>query len=180
MAWVFELGLQLAPTKFAYTPAKVWDKEKEVSSVPAPKGKQKAAKMKEVISSAAGTSTGAPLSKINIPSGPQRKTRAHEIAHARYNLFVYGCTDTVYRVISSSENGSYAKFLQTQDFLAEHPRQDLDSLVHVRRLKPFWSLDDPCYHWMEDESDGGNDEFVGETDESESMNDDDMYYAPFS
>lgn len=34
--------------------------------------------------------------------------------------------------------------------LAEHPRQDPQSLQAVRRMKPFWSLGPDCYNWIED------------------------------
>jgi len=110
-------------------------------------------------------------SKIDIPSGPTRETRARRSSHARYNLFVYGCTSDVYKVILPSENDTYAGFLQSRDFFAEHPREDSDSLALVQRLKPFWSTDCDCYHWLENARLRPQN---GENDESDSMDDDDM------
>ena len=88
--------------------------------------------------------TEAPPSKIDIPSGPQRKTRARGPSHPRYNLFVYGCTSDVFNVISSTENDTYALILQSRDFLAEHPRADSDSLAVVQRLKESEAI---LEHW---------------------------------
>ena len=154
MTWVLKLGLQPSPTKLAYTPAKVRDKKK--------------GKTKEVISSAAGSSTEAPLSKIDIPSGPTGETRARRSSHARYSLSVYGCTSDVYKgVLWEDDTTAYARLLHNHngDFFAEHPRQDSDSHSLVRRQKPFWSTGSDCYHWLE------NDKLRPENGENDESND---------
>ena len=145
MTWVLELGLKPSPTKLAYIPAKVRDKKK--------------GKTKEVMSSAPGSSTAAPLSKINIPSGPTGGTRARRSSHARYSLSVYGCTSDVYKGVFSWQADTYAGLVQDQDLLAEHPRQDSNSHALVRRQKPFWITGSDSYHWLE------NDMLNGENDE---------------
>ena len=68
--------------------------------------------------------------------------------HARYNIFAYGCSPTVYRGIDVAHKASYALLLSSRDFLGEHPRKDADTLKAVRRMKPFWNGGD-CYHWVE-------------------------------
>lgn len=69
--------------------------------------------------------------------------------HARYNIFAYGCSSTVYRGIDAGHKASYALLLSSRDFLGEHPRKDAQSLEAVRRMKPFWNGGEDCYHWVE-------------------------------
>ena len=44
---------------------------------------------------------------------------------------------------------SYAFLLSSHDFLGEHPHGDAQSLAAVRRMKPFWTGGDDCYHWVQ-------------------------------
>jgi len=69
--------------------------------------------------------------------------------HARYNVFAYGCSPTVYRGIDIAHKASYALLLSSRDFLGEHPRKDVETLKAVRRMKPFWSGGEGCYYWVE-------------------------------
>ncbi|KAF8233182.1 hypothetical protein L208DRAFT_901969, partial [Tricholoma matsutake] len=86
-------------------------------------------------------------SKIYIP---QHGRRHHpKEGHARYNIFVYGCSPTVYRGIDAAHKASYALLLSSRDFLGEHPRKDVQTLKAVRRMKPFWNGGEDCYHWVE-------------------------------
>jgi hypothetical protein len=86
-------------------------------------------------------------SKVRIPSkGQQHHSKE---GHARYNIFAYGCSPTVYRGIDVSQKTSYALFLGSRNFLGEHPRQNLKTLKAVRRMKPFWNRGEDCYHWVE-------------------------------
>ena len=86
-------------------------------------------------------------SRIHIP---QRGTRHHnEIGHARYTIFAYGCSNTVYQGIDAAHKASYALLLNSRDFLGEHPRQSPQTLKAVRRMKPFWSRGEDSYHWIE-------------------------------
>ena len=86
-------------------------------------------------------------SKIHVPQCGQR--RHPQEGHARYNVFAYGCSPTVYRGIDAAHKASYALLLSSRDFLGEHPRKNAETLKAVRRMKPFWNGGDDCYHWVE-------------------------------
>jgi hypothetical protein len=86
-------------------------------------------------------------SKIYIPQYGQR--HHPKKGHARYNIFAYGCSPTVYRGIDAAHKASYALLLSSRDFLGEHPRKDVQTLKAVRRMKPFWNGGEDCYHWVE-------------------------------
>ena len=88
-----------------------------------------------------------PLSKINIcKSGIKHHS---SVEHARYHIFIYECSSTVYRGIDADHEALYAALLlNSRDFLGEHPRKDAQTLKAVRRMKPFWNGGD-CYHWVE-------------------------------
>jgi hypothetical protein len=58
-------------------------------------------------------------SKMFIP-----KAGEHQ-GHARYQIFAYGCSPSVYRGIDETRRPSYALLLSSRDFLGEHPRQDV-------------------------------------------------------
>jgi hypothetical protein len=88
-------------------------------------------------------------SKIHIPKQPDRITHPRDV-HPRYSIFAYGCSDTVYRVISRSDRNVYKLLLAHRDLLDEHPRTDDKSLHAVRKMKPFWSAGAGCYHWIEE------------------------------
>jgi hypothetical protein len=85
-------------------------------------------------------------SKVYIP-GHGKSHRPSE-GHARYNIFAYGCSPTVYRGIDAAHKVSYALLLRSRDFLGEHPRKDAQTIEAVLRMKPFWKGGD-CYHWVE-------------------------------
>ena len=85
-------------------------------------------------------------SKVYIPTAGKSHRRSK--AHARYNIFAYGCSPTVYRGIDVAHKASYALLLSSRDFLGEHPRKDAQTLEAVRRMKPFWNGGDSCYHWI--------------------------------
>jgi hypothetical protein len=57
----------------------------------------------------------------------------------------------MYNVISKSGTAAFNNVLARNDVLGEHPRQDPASLQAVRRMKPFWSLGEDSYHWMDKE-----------------------------
>jgi hypothetical protein len=85
-------------------------------------------------------------SKIHVP---QHGAKHHPVeGHARYNIFAYGCSPTVYRGINDLSNAKYALLLRSRDFLGEHPRRNEQSIAAVRRMKPFWSGGQACYHWV--------------------------------
>jgi len=86
-------------------------------------------------------------SRIEIPSYGQKHHTTK--GHARYSIFIYGCSPTVYRGIDDAHKATYAHLLNSRDFFAEHPRQDLQTLAAVRKMKPVWSGGKDCYHWVE-------------------------------
>jgi len=94
-----------------------------------------------------GSPDHATPSKMYIPHYGQR--HHPKLGHARYNIFAYGCSPTVYRGIDAGHKASYALLLSSCDFLGEHPRKDEQSLKAVRRMKPFWNGGEDCYHWVE-------------------------------
>jgi hypothetical protein len=92
-------------------------------------------------------------SKLYIPDQPDqpdRMTHPRNV-HPRYSIFAYGCSDTVYGVISRSDRSVYKFLLENHDMLDEHhPRKDEKSLRAMRMMKPFWTAGVECYHWIEE------------------------------
>jgi hypothetical protein len=87
-------------------------------------------------------------SELHIPQQPQKVADPRD-THPRYSIFVYGCSATVYGVISQADKSTYQFLLGNRDVLDEHPRQDDESLHAVREMKPFWSAGPECYRWAE-------------------------------
>jgi hypothetical protein len=84
-----------------------------------------------------------------VALGQGRLRRAAD-CHPRYSIFAYGCSDTVYKGIRPSQRAVYQYLLASRDFLDEHPRKNPETLLAVRRMRPFWSAGPACYHWIED------------------------------
>lgn len=70
------------------------------------------------------------------------------VSHPCYGIYVRGCSEEVYGVIGQWQQYEYAK-LFADHLLAKHPRQDNNSLKHMRRMKSHWSWDDDSYHWID-------------------------------
>jgi hypothetical protein len=91
------------------------------------------------------------LSKVEVAvGGVRRSARNADTApkvHPRYSIFAHGCSREVYGVVE--DNDVYALLLASRDFLAEHPRNDAQSLDAVRRMKPFWTNGPQCYSWID-------------------------------
>lgn len=145
------LGVQLpikGPTKTKVV-VRVALRQKPKLGVPL-KGKAKATKQrtfghaKKVI---AFTSFQLPPSKLYIPPQPEVETRQNNHTHPRYSLFVYVCFPESYKPVRSAD--AYALLLANRDFLAEHPRQNEATLSAVRKMKPFWSVGNDCYEWVQ-------------------------------
>ena len=87
-------------------------------------------------------------SKDYIPE--HGKSHLPSEGHARYHIFAYGCSPTVYRGIDATREASYALLSSSRhgDFLGEHPRKGAQTLKAVHQMKPFWTGGD-CYHWIE-------------------------------
>ncbi|KAI6011427.1 hypothetical protein EDC04DRAFT_3145769 [Pisolithus marmoratus] len=58
--------------------------------------------------------------------------------HPRYGIRAYTCTDRTWKVVRAAERDMYKRVLSTDDFLADHPRQDEASLAFVHQMLPFW------------------------------------------
>lgn len=102
------------------------------------------------------------VSKIIVPQRASRSVHPTTTTHPRYNIFVHGCSNTAYKVISLADEDKYAFLLASRNFLGEHPRQDIKSLMAVRRLKPFWSVGGVCYHWLKNKLLNAAEEVAGE------------------
>jgi len=87
-------------------------------------------------------------SKLVLPR--QGRFKYAVTTHPRYNIFVYGCSGTIFKGITPADKASYALLLGSRDFLAEHPRQDKESLAAVRQQKPFFSGGDNSFHWVDE------------------------------
>ena len=93
---------------------------------------------------------GPPQSTDDISSTPSKLVLPGQgrpvTTHPRYNIFVYGCSGTIFKGITPANKASYALLLGSRDFLAEHPRRDKESLAAVRQQKPFFSGGDNSFH----------------------------------
>ncbi|EMD31837.1 hypothetical protein CERSUDRAFT_100068 [Gelatoporia subvermispora B] len=70
--------------------------------------------------------------------------------HPRYNIYAYGCSPDIYRVINEDERGLYRKLLADRDLFAEHPRKRLPGSIRAMlRQKPilYTSLD--SFNWID-------------------------------
>ena len=137
---IMELGVQTEALDIAKTPTTFRpDERSSVNKIPDPRPRTPPA--------TGEVPAQAMPSKMYIP---QYGTKHHPfVGHARYHIFAYGCSPTVYRGINAAHKASYAFLLSSCDFLGEHPRGDAQSLAAVRRMKPFWTGGDDCYHWVQ-------------------------------
>jgi hypothetical protein len=137
---IMELGVQTEPLDIAKTRTIFRpDERSSMNKIPDPRPRTPPATGKVLAQ--------ATPSKIYIP---QYGTKHHPfVGHARYHIFAYGCSPTVYRGIDEAHRASYAFLLSSRDFLGEHPRGDAQSLAAVRRMKPFWTGGDDGYHWVQ-------------------------------
>lgn len=133
---VMELGLQPPPPASALTRARL-------------KGKGRAGHSRMSLTPRIHASDKGTPSKVRIPRVGRRHHTTSE--HPRYSIIAYGCSNTVYKGITIAQRSIYQLLLASRDFLAEHPRQNAAALSAVRRMKPFWSVGQDCYHWVDEE-----------------------------
>ncbi|KAF9507409.1 hypothetical protein BS47DRAFT_1351722 [Hydnum rufescens UP504] len=134
---VAELGIQLPIAPEATTKAKVKGKARVTASNP-PQKKAKAKKTSSFLPSPG---------RLFISPKPELIAHPKDV-HPRYSIVAYGCSNTVYNVISALDKPVFNFLLANRDILAEHPRPDEESLRAVRRMKPFWSAGSECYAWV--------------------------------
>jgi hypothetical protein len=77
-------------------------------------------------------------------AGLGRKKPSKSEAHARYHIFAYGCTRTIYKDV---EKAKFAKLLGIYDVFDDHARQDDKSLAAIRSMKPVWEPGVHCFRW---------------------------------
>jgi hypothetical protein len=130
---IMELGVQLQPPQGAKTPVK-YDVNVKL-------------KAKQTGLSTSSHETPSTPSKLVLP---QLGKKHHPVKdqHQRYNIFSYGCSPTLFKGVHGAKD-MYALLLNSRDFLGEHPRQNPPTLTAVRRMKPFWSGGENCYHWYQ-------------------------------
>jgi hypothetical protein len=167
---VAEVGVQLPISPGAITETKVGDKlTRSVLDLLTLETPRKPTAVKPP--------TTATPSKLHIPTQPCRISHPRDV-HPRYSIFSYGCSDTVYNVISHCDRSVYKFLLGNRGILDEHPRTDAKSLSAVRAMKPFWRAGLDCYRWTEELflrkcQDWHDDDIVGqydsETDQSPIM-----------
>lgn len=138
---VAELGVQLPISPPAITKMKAKDRHTPSTSK-LPKETARKPTAGEI-----PTSLATP-SKVTIPEQPDIIHHPRDV-HPRYSIYAYGCSNTVYNVISHSDRATYKFLLANCDMLDEHPRKDVLSLSAVRRMKPFWSAGIDCYEWID-------------------------------
>ncbi|KAK0486713.1 hypothetical protein EDD18DRAFT_1111115 [Armillaria luteobubalina] len=95
--------------------------------------------------------TQTPLS-VTSKDDPTRSTRQSDSfskAHPRYSIIISGCSSTVYNVISLNEKAIYFAMLAPQGMLHEHPYNNEESLILLRKMKPFWNLGPARFDWVD-------------------------------
>ena len=84
-------------------------------------------------------------SKMSVhKDGLARKKLSKDEAHARYHIFAYGCSKTIYKDV---EKAKFAKLLGKYDVFDDHARQDDESLAAIRKMKPVWEPGVHCFGW---------------------------------
>ncbi|KAH7911650.1 hypothetical protein BJ138DRAFT_1100885 [Hygrophoropsis aurantiaca] len=68
--------------------------------------------------------------------------------HPRYSIAVFGCSDSVYSVVSAADRSLYSFLLEDRGFLDDHPYQDEENLSMLQKMKPFWVAGPDCYGWI--------------------------------
>ena len=138
---IMELGVQPPLSSLAKMSTKVGNKKDKGKAVSKPESSLASKKREET------------PSRVDIPqkgsrTGLRSLSAATEVEHPRYAISAYGCSSTVYKVVEPKQKVQYAQLLASRDFLASHERQTPESLLAVRKLKPFWEVGPACYHWL--------------------------------
>ncbi|EMD36058.1 hypothetical protein CERSUDRAFT_96284 [Gelatoporia subvermispora B] len=69
--------------------------------------------------------------------------------HPRYNIYAYGCSERVYKVIDVAERPVYQILLANLDMFDEYARKMLEGSIRgLLRLKPVWYTMVDSYHWI--------------------------------
>lgn len=68
--------------------------------------------------------------------------------HARYSIFVYGCSPKTYKVVKDDEVARYQEMLQLTELLSNHPRKDEESKKLVYQQKPYFDAGSDMMYWF--------------------------------
>ncbi|KAI0661495.1 hypothetical protein C8Q70DRAFT_1104312 [Cubamyces menziesii] len=79
-----------------------------------------------------------------------RSARTDAPEDPRYEIKAYGCSSEIYGVIGSQQEHQYASLLATRSVSDEHARNAPEYLECVRRMKPVWERNKPCFDWADD------------------------------
>jgi len=88
------------------------------------------------------------LVQVAEPNCARSLRKPQEPVNPRYSIFAYGCSPSLYKVVTSE--GLFASLLVSRTLLAEHPRQTESCLEAVKEQKPFWSHGAESYGWLKD------------------------------
>lgn len=82
-------------------------------------------------------------------SSRARNNNCLATTHPCYQILAYGCSSSVYKVIDSVDDLTYANLLGGSELFPEHPRQDPESISAVMQMKPLFQHGDNSYNWVE-------------------------------
>lgn len=86
-------------------------------------------------------------SKHAVSAGPvNRPHRGRKQKHPRYEIYVSGCSNTNYNLITEEQRVKYREVLRLSEFLLEHPRKNTIPLV--MQMKPVFALGPNSYSWI--------------------------------
>lgn len=145
---VMDLGVQNTLPKYAKLP--VQDVIK--------KSRQASKRMTTATSSNANTPPATPSksketlqpktpSKHNVAIRPSSGHYVSTQKHPRYEIYVSGCSNTNYKLITEEQRVKYREVLRLSEFLLEHPRKE--TIPQVMQLKPVFALGPDSYSWAD-------------------------------
>ncbi|KAF8592712.1 hypothetical protein K439DRAFT_1656117 [Ramaria rubella] len=140
---IMDLGVQ-RPNTQAKTPFKVHELP-QPKPKPKPKSKSKPKPKRETTPK--GKSQEGTPSRLDVSQPGQ--LHHPNVTHPRYSIYAYGCSNKVYKGIYPDDKAKYAFLLASRNFLGEHPRQNIESLNALCRMKPLWAAGKEYYHWLE-------------------------------
>ena len=91
--------------------------------------------------------------EILIPLAPQGPSHPFD-THPRYSIVVYGCSNIVYKDISTSRVSLYQYLLAGHELYTEHPRCHKDNILLLQQQKPLWNTEH-SYKWLDEPKNSG-------------------------
>ncbi|OCH85448.1 hypothetical protein OBBRIDRAFT_891177 [Obba rivulosa] len=87
-----------------------------------------------------------PVTPSKTIIGQLGKRRKVPGAHPRYNIYAYGCSNSIYKVISQEDRDIFHYLLANHDIFEEHPRGDFIGEVMRQQAIVYSNAD--CFHWI--------------------------------